>query len=456
MGYSNTLPRTQNINGSDCTGSDGEVNRTYTIPDSGMLSEGISIDINGTALMSGDFTVSGTVFTFLNNVDDTDVIRINYFLVVVQPSDSILTTSTTLNYSTPLMLTNILGLTHDVPTWDVGATPTNEAVGTGDSSATQYFLDHQNVISDTYTLYANAVAMTETTDYTLDTDTGEITLTAAGVTLLSTNALTAKYKYIDTPALKTSYIITVLGRAEKEVDNLVNSTFTDGTATNPGYPVKTEIKPTEGLWTDRWITEEKPLKDITSTLLSDITDSDSTLAVASGDGDKFPTSGSIIIGSEVIAYTGISTDTFTGLTRGSLGTTAAAHTAADDIHTTIVFISDTTEGTDETFTIQPWDTNIFADADGLVYRYKDASPTALSRAGVANRIKIIYYYGYDAVPKDITRLTLLLAKRQLMQDNISKAIVAGRNEFRPEMMNADRIEIENIIGPYLVVPMENT
>ena len=57
MPQSNLIPRTQNITGVDCTGSDGTANRTYTIPDAGLLSEGISIAINGTALMSSDYLI---------------------------------------------------------------------------------------------------------------------------------------------------------------------------------------------------------------------------------------------------------------------------------------------------------------------------------------------------------------------------------------------------------------
>jgi hypothetical protein len=42
---------------------------------------------------------------------------------------------------------------------------------------------------------------------------------------------------------------------------------------------------------------------------------------------SFPSSGTIIIDSELIAYTGNSGGTLTGLTRGASGTTAAAHSS---------------------------------------------------------------------------------------------------------------------------------
>ena len=82
------------------------------------------------------------------------------------------------------------------------SSPSNEEVGTGDNSETIFYLDKKNILSDTYTFYYGAAASTtteleETTHYTLDKDAGKITLTSAGVTLVGTNKIFAKYSYID-------------------------------------------------------------------------------------------------------------------------------------------------------------------------------------------------------------------------------------------------------------------
>ena len=459
MALTNLLPRTITTTGASCTGSDGGTNRTYTLPDSGVFLSGIDIVVSGTTLIEGatyDFTRVGSIVTFLNAMWDDSVIRFNYFITFGAAVSSALSTSTSLKYATPLMLSEVIGVRKDIPSWDVAGTPTNEAVGTGDDSTTTFYLDQKSVISDSYTIYANAVAMTETTHYDLNADSGIIVLTEAGVTLLSTNALTAKYSYYDNGMLD-SYIQAVLSRVEKELDKSINSTFTDGTATNPTYPIRTEIQASKGLFEDRIITEFKPLKDIESALDGNITATATSIALDSSQGgEQFPTSGHIIIGSEVITYTGITDDDLTGCSRGVLGTTAAIHSDGDSVHSTIVFRSDTTEGTAVSWTAQPWQTSIFASEEGLIYKFKDADPNSLTRTGGVERIKIIYYYGYDTVPGDITRLTLLLAKRSLMQDNIGKAIIAGRNEFKPEMLNADNMEIERIINSHIILPMENT
>jgi len=63
----------------------------------------------------------------------------------------------------------------------------------------------------------------------------------------------------------------------------------------------------------------------TSTLSSSINASVTTLTMASA--SSFPSSGRIIIGQEIIIYTGVSGNNLTGLTRGALGTTAAIHSS---------------------------------------------------------------------------------------------------------------------------------
>jgi len=61
----------------------------------------------------------------------------------------------------------------------------------------------------------------------------------------------------------------------------------------------------------------------TTTLDGSHTDSVTTITVASTTG--FDSAGTIYVGNEVITYTGTTSTTFTGATRGASGTTAAAH-----------------------------------------------------------------------------------------------------------------------------------
>ena len=63
----------------------------------------------------------------------------------------------------------------------------------------------------------------------------------------------------------------------------------------------------------------------TSTLSADINTSVTTLSMASS--TSFPSSGTVLINNELITYTGNSSNSLTGLTRGALGTTAASHSS---------------------------------------------------------------------------------------------------------------------------------
>jgi hypothetical protein len=67
------------------------------------------------------------------------------------------------------------------------------------------------------------------------------------------------------------------------------------------------------------------LGQFTSTLSSSINTSVTSLTMAST--TSFPSTGTIIIGSELITYTSNSGGTLSGLTRGALGTTAASHSS---------------------------------------------------------------------------------------------------------------------------------
>ena len=67
------------------------------------------------------------------------------------------------------------------------------------------------------------------------------------------------------------------------------------------------------------------LGQFTSTLSSGINASVTSLTMASS--SSFPSTGTVIVGSELITYTGNSGGTLSGLTRGALGTTAATHSS---------------------------------------------------------------------------------------------------------------------------------
>lgn len=116
-------------------------------------------------------------------------------------------------YSTPLQWAERSG---------IGLRVVDENVGTGDNSETDFDLDNDNVVTSSYTLSHAAsgsnsfTALTETTDYTLDQESGRIVLTASGVTAVGTDVIYATYTH--TPGFRPAVVSDLINAADDEVD----------------------------------------------------------------------------------------------------------------------------------------------------------------------------------------------------------------------------------------------
>lgn len=81
-------------------------------------------------------------------------------------------------------------------------------------------------------------------------------------------------------------------------------------------------------------------QDGATTLTAGISNSDATIPVAST--ELFQSAGHLLIGSELLAYTGKTATTFTGATRGVYGTTNVAHSSGDAVTEALGVASATT------------------------------------------------------------------------------------------------------------------
>jgi hypothetical protein len=456
----NLIPRYESILASSLTGTDGATSRTYTLKYGNVASATILIYVQAGVLTDSDYTFSGGIVTFVNQVWNDQKVEFRYSTTDSTPSGS-------LKYATTLQLAAVLGIKNDIPSWDDATTPVKETVGVGDNSNTVFYLDHKNVIDNSFTLYygsseSTSTTLTNVTHYNLDLSSGKITITAAGLIVLGVNSIYAEYSYVMN-GMSDEYLTSVLLRAENQVEDECETHFTNGSSTNPDYPHLDEVQSTKGQRNLKYFTNEGPLIDIKTALDGDITTISTSLNVTAGDGAKLPITGKIVIGTEIISYTNISSDTLQNLTRGVDNSTIAAHTDGDEIHTTIIQISGTDEGTTPTWYVRSWNDETFADENGKIYIYDRSlisdvtgENMMLPQQDVENRFKISYYHGYDFIPADITRLTIIFAKRMLMNDTMSKSIMSGRNEFRPEIFNADETEINRIIAEYFVARISNT
>jgi len=305
MTQNRLIPTRVNITGVDCTGTDGTANRTYVIQDNNVFSI-INIVINGTSLIEGvgnDYTFTGTTITFLNIVDDTDIIQIDYY--VSTPVEDV-------GMGTTVTLIRFLHLLKTIPNL---TTTTRETVGIGDNSKTVFWLDKLGILEDTYILsYGadedNLTNLTPSTDvteggtahYVIDLNISKITLTSAGVTAVGTNNIYAEYKY-NKLKLLNSELLAQLNAAIDKVKQDTGQTFADSTDTSPDYR-----KIVDEILRGHLNTYQKiydfyydPIVKIQTTTNGAFTLGGTTLTLT--DATLLPDTGTIYVGGNKVAYT---------------------------------------------------------------------------------------------------------------------------------------------------------
>ena len=130
-----------------------------------------------------------------------------------------------------------------------------------------------------------------------------------------------------------------------------------------------------------------------TTLSSGITNVSTTpISVASTTG--FPSSGWILIESEIIAYTGKTSTTFTGITRGVFGTTQAAHTAG-------ALITEV-QGTGSPTTIGKVLFNNTDYSNGVAVNSADQTKVVFSKPGIYNLTFSAQILSYTNSPDNVT------------------------------------------------------
>lgn len=444
----------------DFTGSNGDSNRTYALQHPNSVIQGMIIQVQGATLQyTLDYTFSSGVITFLNAIYDAFAIVINYNTT---PSTSTQTGNTA--YATTEELSEFMGMIGETPNPRIKSdTRLLEVVGTGTGSTARFYVDNAYIIAGTYTFYygatetaALAQSLTETTHYTLDKDLGILTLTTAGMTLVSTNNIYAAYKY-NSIGFKDSELQDQLNRAASEIEKRTHNYWCDGTAATPDWKqILDETHEGRGAYNRSYFLKKRPLPDLTTSLSSDAAVGATTLSVTSTDG--FPSSGYVNIGGEKITYSTKSTTTLT------CTATTVAHSSGDTVYSYVFEASNSLEGITPTWTVLTQGSDYYLDLKtGRVYfsasdlNVTDAQAYELNPPrAVPNRFRGSYIWGNDEIPYDITQLTLMLASKDLLHRVVRKAHSAGLNDFQPGIVNIDEEWIEKKIKEYKLSPMGTT
>ena len=443
-------PRTENIRGSDLGGADNAQNRTYTLTNSNAVSSTLKIWRNGVFLHQGsglDFTFNGTVITFLINIQNTNYITVSY-------STSADATAASTNYATTNELAKFMCIEGTVPDRSsVGTVRDLEKVGTGNSSAADFYLDNAYVLADSYTIYKGdkttaVTALTETTDYTMAKNNGKVSLTSTGKTSLGVSSIYASYSYVNV-GLTDDQMQDAVNRAITEVDTRTNNHWADGTDATPDYVQVTDEKQTgRGQFDRTYNTFNRPIPNVSTTISSPLAIGDQTVTVVSTDG--FLSSGTVGIETDKIAYTTKTSTEFLGVTGVS-----ATHVSNLDVYPYVVEQSVTPEGTVPTWTVLKKDRDFdLVNATGKVrILFNDVQAgTAFYQTAplylAPNRFRTTYFHGNTTIPNDIKKATLMIASRDLMHKAVRKATVGGKNSFNPAMIDVDMAWIDQILSRY--------
>ena len=422
-------PYKDEITGASLSGSDGASNRTYTVTNTPLFLVNNIIVQNVAINTTTDYTVSGNTITFLNPIDDVFVIEVTYFVQITDTGSPI---SGDLKYTTYLDFSRFLQADKHVPNREQSTFPAKEEIGTGDDSATRFTLDNGNVIQDTLTIYYGASetaatsTLTETTHYTVDYDNGIITLTSAGVTLLSTNIMYGVYDYNGMDK-KNSVIQDNLIKAEADVDRMTNSAFFDSTASTPNFiEIINELQEGQGTYNVVYAADKYPLNSTTTTLNGAVSADDSTITVVSTDG--FPDSGSFAVETDKIAYTGKTSTTFTGCT------SVLAHDDGKTVTSFIFEVSLTSEGTAPSWEVLEYDSGYSVDFECGEFKsnsnltdtiYDNYQP----QLRTWDRVRMTYQYGYGTIYSDVIHLVHLVAARYMFHGQILNALARNSNGF---------------------------
>ena len=461
--------QTVNINGSDLSGSNP--NKTYglTIP-SGfeVVSNSLRIQSGRTSFNSQtDFSFTTPTITFSGvSFLDADEITIIYTI-----EKSVVTPTVTLNFTSVLGFVNNVKSLMKIPNADTASEDNTrygangiEILGTGDNSRLIFFLNNPGVIEETLTLSFgadefNRTDLTETTDYTFNSDNSQVILTTTGRTAIGTNDLYGIYDY-NTLGLLNNEIERELFWAEAKIERISEQTFANFSDANPAYrktlnepfylnnPSVGEIGGSAGKAIELMY---QPLVELSTTVNGAYTTGGTTLTLADASG--FITAGAIYVGGNKVVYT--------AKTGNDLTVPSTTPSIADGavVRGEVVELSREPEGVDPSFTVLDPDTEYIIDfVQGKVQLLNNAFLGEFSATDVRFperrfvRISSLSAWHEEGqnpvVPDEIERCAYAIAEKRIFGSIIQKKHMQGLNDFRPTLLNANDDDINSIIVSY--------
>jgi hypothetical protein len=364
-------------------------------------------------------------------------------------------------YTTVQKFWKFMGLNESVMDFQPGNTPSRETVASSPVTEGDYYLDQLGVNEDTLKLYAGSTQLTITTDYTFDSDTSKVSITAAGETALSGEDLTAEYEYNQLGKdLNYNETTRLLEQAEARLESETNAVFADQSASSPSYlQITSESDTGKGCIDNTYQVDNWPVVKLQTTVDGDYTTGSATLSLVDASG--FPSSGTIYIGGNKVTYTAKSTNDLT------VPTSTPSISDGATVRGEIVEVSTSPSGSDPTFAVLSPDSDYSIDYDTgriqLMDEYYFQTDTSFEKPsdGVQDRLRFYYQHawhepGQDAeIPNEIEEIVYNMAGVQLLNRTILKANSGQRDNFGPGNMQQLKDTVESGLMRYRILKNSN-
>lgn len=443
------IPRHEEITGGDLSGSSGATNRTHTLDFENAIQGQFSVISNRNPLQqTTDYSFSGTTLTFLVPIYDDEIITIDYF-----------TESQVVISSAGLKFLSVLNFTKHIVA--LGHHPGNDddivSIGTGDNTATDFFISKIGLIDGQFTISYGATAttrtdLTETTHYTIDLEISKITLTAAGVSEVGTDKIYADYLY-NIYELTDGEVTRALLASENTIVRRSEQTFAEFTDDDPLYrKVVDEIfQGMQQINHQVYETYWQPIVKFATTVNGAYTTGGTSIVLDNAEG--LPDAATIYIAGNKVAYTAKSSNTLI------IPSTTPSIADGTIVRGEVIELSREAEGNDPSYTVLVPDQEYEIDyLQGRIQLLSNAFFGELNNNDVlfpSNPIIRSSYFNawYEQgknpeVPSDVEEVGYMIAAKKFTQRIVKKAFIGGNNEFNPAALNSGDKEIDEILEYY--------
>lgn len=368
-----------------------------------------------------------------------------------------------LRYTTVKEFWDYLGLTESILDYqpsnvtDGAITNLKETVKSSPVSAGAYYLKQKAVNPDTLVLYAGSTALTETTDYTFDSDTSAVTITSAGATALSGEDLEAVYEYCSLGnSLNYNKTVDVLEASESELEQDTQQRFSN--TTSPTYrQVTNEEKtfPTQTYRINMAInTKYNPLVKIQTTVDGDYTSGNTEITLT--DASTLPDSGTLYIGGYKVTYSGKSSNVLT------IPPNTPSISDGATVDSLVVEISLASEGSSDDWDVLTPDEDYNAYYDyGYIKLLSTAYFNQVSVSNVNNypnniKLRVSYMNAWHEdeqdpiIPSEVVECVYQIAARNVRRRTVFKSHVGQRDNFTPTTSTESKEFIDRVKQNYCV------